>query len=98
MYSVWWDFHLAVVVVYSIKTVVTIAKVDLLTNATVVDDAIRFVSEHGKSKDDMNYHQKERRIEEEEKMTILPIITNINVKGEDIRKRRRSNRTTHIQT
>jgi hypothetical protein len=41
---------------------------DLLTNATVVDDAIRFVLEHSKSKDDMNYHQKERRIEEE-KMT-----------------------------
>jgi hypothetical protein len=41
-------------------------KLDLLTNATVVDDAIRFVSEHGKSKDDMNYHQKERRTEEEQ--------------------------------
>jgi hypothetical protein len=41
---------------------------DLLTNATVVDDAIRFVLEHSKSKDDMNYHQKELRIEEE-KMT-----------------------------
>jgi hypothetical protein len=38
----------------------------LPTNAAVVDDAIRFVSEHSKSKDDMNYHQKERRIEEEE--------------------------------
>jgi hypothetical protein len=41
-------------------------KLELLTNATVVDDAIRFVSEHSKSKDGMNYHQKERRIEEEE--------------------------------
>ena len=43
-------------------------KMDLLTNATVVDDAIRFVLEHSKYKDDMNYHQKGRRIEEE-KMT-----------------------------
>jgi hypothetical protein len=34
-------------------------KLDLLTNATVVDDAIRFVIEHGKSKDETNYYQRE---------------------------------------
>src|SRR5919198_3916066 len=39
-------------------------KLELLTNATVVDDAIRFVSEHGKSGDEMNY---QKDVEEEEK-------------------------------
>jgi hypothetical protein len=35
-------------------------KLELLTNATVVDDAIRFVSEHSKSKQhEINYYQKE---------------------------------------
>jgi hypothetical protein len=32
-------------------------KLDLLTNATVVDDAIRFVSEHDKSKHESNNYQ-----------------------------------------
>src|SRR5919198_3565056 len=39
-------------------------KLELLTNATVVDDAISFVSEHGKSGDEMNY---QKDVEEEEK-------------------------------
>ena len=33
-------------------------KLDLLTNATVVDDAIRFVAEHRISKDEINYYDK----------------------------------------
>jgi predicted transcriptional regulator len=39
-------------------------KLDLLTNATVVDDAIRFVSEHCRSKHEINY-QKEEDVEEQ---------------------------------
>jgi len=34
-------------------------KLDLLTNATVVDDAIRFVSKHTKSKHEVNYQKEE---------------------------------------
>ncbi|HZD83303.1 MAG TPA: hypothetical protein VE076_10545 [Nitrososphaeraceae archaeon] len=34
-------------------------KLDLLTNATVVDDVIRFVSEHNKSKHESNNYQEE---------------------------------------
>jgi len=34
-------------------------KLDLLTNATVVDDAIRFVSQISKSKEDLNQEQSE---------------------------------------
>jgi hypothetical protein len=34
-------------------------KLDLLINATVVDDAIRFVSEHSKSKYQSNNYQEE---------------------------------------
>jgi hypothetical protein len=34
-------------------------KLELLTNATVVEDAIRFVSEHTKHKHETNYYQKE---------------------------------------
>jgi predicted transcriptional regulator len=39
-------------------------KLDLLTNATVVDDAIRFVTEHSKSDHDIENYQKEERVEE----------------------------------
>jgi predicted transcriptional regulator len=34
-------------------------KLDLLTNATVVDDAIRFVSEHCRSKYEINYRKED---------------------------------------
>jgi hypothetical protein len=34
-------------------------KLDLLTNATVVDDAIRFVSKHTKSEHEVNYQKEE---------------------------------------
>jgi Trp operon repressor len=37
-------------------------KLDLLTNATVVDDAIRFVTEHSKSDQDEENYQKEERM------------------------------------
>ena len=43
-------------------------KLELLTNATVIDDAIRFVSEHSKSKHDINY-QKVGGERVEQKMT-----------------------------
>src|SRR5919197_404411 len=38
-------------------------KLELLTNATVVDDAIRFVSEHSKSKYQSNNYQEEKEAE-----------------------------------
>jgi hypothetical protein len=34
-------------------------KLDLLTNATAVDDAIRFVSKHTKSRHEVNYQKEE---------------------------------------
>jgi hypothetical protein len=34
-------------------------KLDLLTNATVVDDAIRFVAEYDRSKHQLNNYQEE---------------------------------------
>lgn len=44
-------------------------KLDLLTNATVVDDAIRFVVEHDRSKHKSNNHQKEEELVVEQTMT-----------------------------
>jgi hypothetical protein len=39
-------------------------KLELLTNATLVDDAIRFVSEHNKSKHQLNNYQEEEGAEQ----------------------------------
>jgi hypothetical protein len=38
-------------------------KLELLTNATVVDDDIRFVSEHSKHKHQSNNYQEEKEAE-----------------------------------
>jgi hypothetical protein len=44
-------------------------RLDLLTNATVVDDAMRFISEHSKSKHESNNYQKEEMEREEHRIT-----------------------------
>jgi hypothetical protein len=37
-------------------------KLELLTNAIVVDEAIRFVSEHTQSKNDINYQKEGQEV------------------------------------
>jgi hypothetical protein len=44
-------------------------KLELLTNATVVDDAIRFVSNHNNSDNEKQEHTSNHQVEEEELTT-----------------------------